>query len=51
MHRLNREQGTTFLVVTHDSGIAGGADRVVYLKDGELFAADEMRGHSAGSSL
>jgi putative ABC transport system ATP-binding protein len=51
MHRLNREQGTTFLVVTHDSGIAGGADRVVYLKDGELFAADEMRGESAGSSL
>jgi putative ABC transport system ATP-binding protein len=51
MHRLNREQGTTFLVVTHDPGIAAGADRVVHLKDGELFAADEMRGESAGSSL
>lgn len=51
MHRLNREQGTTFLVVTHDPGIAAGADRVVHLKDGELFAAEEMRGESAGSSL
>jgi ABC-type lipoprotein export system ATPase subunit len=40
MRRLNQEQGMAFLLVTHDSHIAGGADRVVYLRDGELFAAD-----------
>jgi ABC-type lipoprotein export system ATPase subunit len=37
MRRLNQEQGMTFLIVTHDAGIATEAGRVVYLRDGELF--------------
>ena len=36
LHWLNRERGKTFIVVTHDTDIAGGADRAVYLRDGRL---------------
>ena len=36
MQRLNREQGKTVIVVTHDSRIAQSAGRIVYLKDGRL---------------
>jgi len=36
MHRLNKEQGKTFIIVTHDRRIAESAERVLYLKDGQL---------------
>jgi len=36
MKRLNREEGQTFLLVTHDPGIAGIADRVIYVIDGRV---------------
>jgi putative ABC transport system ATP-binding protein len=36
MRRINRREGVTFAVVTHDPGIAAGADRVVRLSDGRL---------------
>jgi putative ABC transport system ATP-binding protein len=41
MHHLNREQGVTFLIVTHSLQIARSAERVVYLRDGELFTEPE----------
>ena len=34
---LNRELGTTILMVTHDSFTASYASRVIFLKDGKLF--------------
>ncbi len=34
---LNREQGSTLLLVTHDPALAGRAERVVALRDGRLF--------------
>lgn len=34
MKRLNKEKGQTFVVVTHDIGVAENADRIVFLKDG-----------------
>jgi len=34
--RINRELGTTVLVITHNAAIAGMADRVVYLGDGRI---------------
>jgi putative ABC transport system ATP-binding protein len=36
--RLNRERGTTLIVVTHDSGIAAKTQRVVRLRDGLIEA-------------
>ncbi len=44
---LNRSEGTTLLLVTHDATLAAHADRVITLSDG-LIARDEMRaGHAA----
>ncbi len=38
--RLNRDQGLTVIIVTHDRGVAAAADRVVTLRDG-LVVSDE----------
>ena len=35
---LNREQGVTLVVVTHDPGVAGRADRVIRMSDGRVVA-------------
>jgi len=34
--RINRELGTTAVVITHNAAIAGMADRVIYLADGRI---------------
>lgn len=36
MRELNREQGATFVLVTHDPGIGAQADRIVHVRDGEI---------------
>ncbi len=40
---LNRTQGTTFLVATHDAAIADRAPRVVRLADGRIIADERRR--------
>lgn len=35
---LNRRQGVTIIIVTHDAGVAGATDRVVRLSDGRVVA-------------
>jgi putative ABC transport system ATP-binding protein len=39
--RLNREQGVTLLLVTHDPEAAAFADRVVQLRDGQIVEAED----------
>jgi ABC-type lipoprotein export system ATPase subunit len=36
MHRINRETGTTFVLVTHDPGVAATCDRVFQMLDGRV---------------
>jgi putative ABC transport system ATP-binding protein len=38
LRNLNREQGVTLLLVTHDLDAAGFADRIVHLRDGQIAA-------------
>jgi putative ABC transport system ATP-binding protein len=38
MLELNREQGTTLVLVTHDQGIAGRCDRRLTVEAGRLVA-------------
>lgn len=45
LQRLNREQGVTIIVVTHETDIAAYADRVVTMRDGQV-VSDE---HTGGS--
>ena len=37
--RLNRERGSTLVLVTHDAALAGQADRQIALRDGRIVAA------------
>ena len=36
IERINRETGTTAVVITHNAAIAGMADRVIHLGDGRI---------------
>jgi putative ABC transport system ATP-binding protein len=36
LRRLNREQGVTLLLVTHDPEAASFADRIIQLRDGKI---------------
>ena len=41
MHELNREQGQTFVIVTHDPSIAARCHRTIHMVDG-LIEREEM---------
>ncbi len=47
--RLNREQGVTVIVVTHEADIAAYADRVLTMRDGQVIA-DKRNAKPAGSA-
>jgi ABC-type lipoprotein export system ATPase subunit len=36
LHRLNREENKTLIIVTHDQRIARDADRIIELEDGRI---------------
>ena len=49
LHELNREQGQTIVLVTHDPAIgASSAGRVVRMRDGHLTGDDGARWHRWG---
>jgi putative ABC transport system ATP-binding protein len=49
LERLNRQEGTTLVLVTHDEALAQRADRVITLQDG-LIVSDELTSPSQSDS-
>lgn len=47
--RLNREEGVTIIVVTHESGVANCTDKIVHIKDGIIGNIQDNRSHSASA--
>lgn len=45
--RLNREDGVTIIVVTHESGVANCTDKIVHIKDGIIGRKEDNREHHA----
>lgn len=42
MRQLNRERGTTFIVVTHNPAVARSADRIITLRDGRVLRDERV---------
>ncbi len=40
---LNREQGTTLIIVTHDLELAGKTDRIIRLKGGKIISDERLK--------
>ena len=47
LSRLNREEGVTIIVVTHESGVANCTDKIVHIKDGVIGEIEDNREHRA----
>ena len=45
--RLNREDGVTIIVVTHESGVANSTDKIIHIKDGIIGSVNINAGHDA----
>ncbi|MFA6397604.1 MAG: ABC transporter ATP-binding protein [Candidatus Paceibacterota bacterium] len=42
--RLNREQGRTIILITHERDVAEHAERIIFIKDGQIF--EDGRNHT-----
>ncbi len=46
---LNREEGVTIIVVTHESGVANCTDKIIHIKDGVIGEIQDNREHRASA--
>lgn len=51
MHRLNRESGTTFLIVTHDPLVAQRTDRIYHMMDGKITRVEKAAGEAGQEAV
>lgn len=47
--QLNREEGVTIIVVTHESGVANCTNRIIHIKDGIIGEIEENSRHNAST--
>ncbi len=50
-NKLNKELGTTIVIVTHDINLANKVDRVIMIKDGKTSSERVVRTSAAGSDV
>jgi putative ABC transport system ATP-binding protein len=46
LHRLNQEKGQTYVIVTHDPGIAASCHRIVHMESGKIRGIEKGAGKS-----
>src|SRR5574344_732671 len=49
LNRLNRENGVTIIVVTHESGVANCTNRIIHIKDGQIENIENNENHNASA--
>ena len=47
LKRLNKDEGKTIVVVTHESGVANETNKIVHIKDGMIGKIEENLEHNA----
>ena len=49
LKQLNKEEGITIIVVTHEGGVANETDKIIHIKDGIIGRIEENSQHTAWS--
>ena len=47
LKQLNKQEGITIIVVTHEGGVANETDKIIHIKDGMIGQIEENTSHNA----